>query len=216
MSTTTYLALSLYDYVQDTSGTEENPAQANTLTYQIGSVAAISDIPSEAAIVAGAPDTVPDTEDGQHLEFNRDGFAPESSIPAVITLGQVGSQIDLSFAAVENLVFNFPVGTASPYQGQVSIWDTSGGGDATKWASFTLPGNSTIVIENANAGIPGIGQYFGDTRFDGSYLTAPTTSLPVSFAIELLNGDGAVDYVPLSVVNNCLSEDTLVEKMVEQ
>ena len=36
MSTTTYLALSLYDYVQDTSGTEENPAQANTLTYQIG------------------------------------------------------------------------------------------------------------------------------------------------------------------------------------
>lgn len=214
MATTTYLALSLYDYTQDTSGTEEAPAQTNTLTYQIGSVASPSTIPSAAAIVAGAPDTVPDTEDGQHLEFNRDGFTPETSIPAVITLGQVGTQIDLFSAAVQNLVFNFP--NSSPYQGQVSIWDTSGSGDATKWGSLTLANGTTTVIENTDAGIPTVGLYSGNSRvLDGDFIETPTGPLPVSFAIELLNGDGAVDYVPLSIVNNCLPEDALIEKMVE-
>lgn len=215
MSTTTYLALSLYDYTQDTSGTEEAPAQTNTLTYQVGAVANVSDVPSEAAVIAGDGANVPDTDDGQHLEFNRDGFTPTTSIPAVITLGQVGSQMDMSLASIQNLVFNFP--NSSPYQGQVTIWDTSGGGSATEWGSITLANGTTTVVENINTGTPTVGLYSGDTRvLVGDFLgSTPTTSLPVSFAVELLNGDGAVDYLPLSVVNNCLPEDALVEKMVE-
>ena len=213
---TTYLALSLYDYVQDTSGTEESPAQANTLTYQIGAVANVSDTPSEAAIIAGAPATVPDTSDGQHKEFNRDGFNPATLIPAVITLGQVGSQIDISGAVVQNLVYNFP--NSNPYAGQVTIWDTSGGGDATVWGSFTLANGTTTVIENVHTDSPTVGLYSGNTRvLAGSFIgTAPTSALPVSFAVELLNGDGAVDYLPLSITNNCLAGDTLIEKMVEK
>lgn len=218
MSTTPYLKLSMYNYIDDDQNT-----QNNTLTYAIGAVGstvaeAISTTPG-TIIVAGAPAFVPDTADGQHSEFPVDA-AP--NIKNAVENELVGLGMDMSFASVQNLVFGIPDTETGPYDGIVNIWDATSD-PYTVWGTFqvTISSAFTTIVENVDTGSPIVSLYSNSTNANLGEIgwqagtTAPSTPLPLNFVLELENGEQTVDYVPLSVVNNCLSDDTLIEKMVE-
>ena len=111
----------------------------------------------------------------------------------------------------------------------VNIWDATTS-PYTIWGSFapTISATGTTVLPLLNdpsfdgsddAYKPAL--YANSTgAFSGIFVpfqagSVPTTSLPVNFVIELEDGENTVDYVALSITNNCLSDDTLIEKMVE-
>ena len=226
----------MHSYVQDTSIIPNN-----TLTYTAGSVNTISGVPSETYVVAGAPATVPDTAHGQNLEFNRteeqDGeFSTGQRIYQAVQNNEFAYSHDLGGTPVQSLVFSAPASPGSPYAAQIQIWDISGavqpsndprprptGLEAQLWATINpvlTSGGLSTVIENADTDDPSVSIYNGDTfnaaySFVGGEAGKPGVRLPAQFAIELLNGDGAVDYIPMVISDNCLPGDTLVEKMVE-
>ena len=98
----------------------------------------------------------------------------------------------------------------------VSIYDTTNG-TYQLWAILTVEGGSTTGTSQLTnlTGTPSI------TNTSGAWSTLIGTneSLPEKFAVVYNNGGTVADnndYILLSVSNNCLAEDSLVEKMVEQ
>ena len=218
MSTTPYLKLAMYNYIDD-----DQETQNNTLTYAIGAVGstaaeAIATTPG-TIIVAGAPAFVPDTLDGQHTEFP---INPAPNIKNAVENDLVGHGMDMSFHTVQNLVFGIPDTETGPYDGVVNIWDATTD-PYTVWGKFqvTISSSFTTIVENVDTGTPVVSLYSNSTAANlgvigwQSGTPAPSTPLPLNFVIELENGEQTVDYIPLSVVNNCLTDDTLIEKMVE-
>ena len=220
MSTTPYLKLALGQYVDSTT------TQTNTLTYAIGAVGstineAISTIPG-TQVVAGVNGSVPETTKGQHNAFT-DPAA--SAIQTAVTNNEVGVPLDMRFKAVENIVFGYNTNVGgNKYSGKIDIWNSTSS-PYTLWGSFEtgdrISETFTIIIENLDGGLPPIISVYRNSDFTKqdsigwSGGTSPSGSLPLSFVIELESPTANLDYLATHVVDNCLSGDTLVEKMVE-
>ena len=223
-----FYKIELFNY-----NTDDNQIQNNSLTYNMGPVDgptigdAINQTPTATGnIIAGGFGEVPKTSAGQHSEFGAD---PASEIATAVSALQVGHSTDFNSQPITNLIIGLGTGNSFPYAGVINIWDSTVS-PYVIWGSFspTISSTGTTVIPLLN-----------DPSYDGNNATykpmvyrnvdgtasginidfegtVPTTSLPESFVIELEDGENTMDYLAMSVTNNCLAEDSLVEKMVEQ
>ena len=226
MSSTPYLKLAFSGYEDSTT------LQDNKLTYAIGAVGstladALLQIPgtsgiSGTVVSAGSPDTVPDTTKGQHNSFSNPASGIETAVNNSPSL--VGVPLNMQFRAIANLAFwQNTQASGDPYNGKINIWNSTSA-PYTLWGSFesgsSISEISTIIVERLDTGPPIISVYrnsdstkIRDIGWSGN--TAPSSSLPLSFVIELESTTANLDYLPLYITDNCFPGDTLVEKMVE-
>lgn len=225
---TPMLTCYLYEYAV-TPNVGESLQTPNTITYTaVASTGNVDDNPDYSSTVTaalsanGAP---ADNANGQYAEFSDDTNLHAAEVKAAVTAGNVGTSHNFGGTGIQIMQFMPPPESQVPdpgtnYNSSINIWDSTGD-TYVKWASFTTTHgtNTSYVLSGLDTATPTIttrlfkaGIPIETKNFD----TAPTTSLPEQFVIELANGEGAVDYVFLTAVGNCLAGDTLIEKMVEK
>ena len=141
------------------------------------------------------------------------GKLPTNTSPGTIVASPTFESLDNQGVGVQSITFN--INSSDDINNNLIIYDTTTG-LYQNYALFGLQPNSGINVVISITGLDTSSPSINITNTTGSATTfiAPTTSLPESFAIVYSNGS-TDDFQILLATNNCLSDDTLVEKMVE-
>lgn len=133
--------------------------------------------------------------------------------PGVIVRPEAFENLDNQGLGLQSITFN--LNSTDDIDNNLIIYDTTTG----TYQNYLLIGlqadsgiDVVISVTGLNTSSPSIN--ITNTRGSATTFVSPTTSLPESFAIVYSNGSED-DFQILRAINNCLSDDTLVEKMVE-